>query len=255
MSKFKLVSDPSGAIDIASNVLDFFKIGSFVSREYNTIFNPDAIKKLNLKKDTEIELLFFAGESTFTKNAGTIGKPKNFRGLDLSMLEDRSIRVLARFFPKGKHRVIGTTQPISAKEKEGPIGSFIKLEARSLGDTTSWAMGLPEDDFPIIYLNQDKIDLFDTKLRRNPILFSLIIPSALIQSLIHFTDQQDGNYEWIKAFQEIIEAIDDDDIPNYDESHDNKLVWANKVASKMLASQHVIKKLNAGISKYEENGG
>ena len=77
----------------------------------------------------------------------------------------------------------------------------------------------------------------------------------MIQSLIHFVDKQGDNYDWIEAFRETIESIHDEEIPSDDESHDNKLVWANKVASKMLASQKIIKKLNAGISKFEENGG
>jgi len=187
-----------------------------------------------------------------SKVAGTVANPKNFRQLNLDELDYKTVKAQVRFFEQGNHRTIASSQLISSKSEKGPISAFIKMEAYPFGDTTAWAMNFPTNDFPTLYINQEEIEMFNMKLLNNPFLFSLIIPSALIQSLTHFLSVQNESYDWVETFKETVESISNEKIPSLDDDYEDKLEWANTITKIILGKHKIIQMLNRGIGKYEE---
>ena len=113
-------------------------------------------------------------------------------------------------------------------------------------------MNFPTNDFPTLYINQEEIEMFNMKLLNNPFLFSLIIPSALIQSLTHFLSVQNESYDWVETFKETVESISNEKIPSLDDDYEDKLEWANTITKIILGKHKIIQMLNRGIGKYEE---
>ena len=251
MSKYKITSDPTGGISIPSRIVDFFKIGDFSTREFSIINNLDELSKLKFPDGTEIEYILIAGESEMSIDGGTTCSPKNYKKLDASQLQYTSIRLQVRFFEPNNHRTIGSSQFMPWKAEKGDLSSFIKVEAYPFGNTLAWTMFFAEDDFPTILINQEKIYSLDKKIIKHSFLFATIIPTALIQSLIHFLEVQNNNEEWINTFRDIINNISDQPIPAAHNDYMTKIEWANKLTSSILSKHNPIKKLNSSIQKFE----